>query len=191
MKKGIGILLLGLVLLLGACGTDSADKEPKEPKETKETKKTTESKKQEVTAESTMDSFVKAEIAMYKNVVFTVDTDPNELLGRPNSYIAKIDFNDKTAIDRIATKNINDLGLDESDKGAQIEQLINERTGGTIEEFKTEEDLQKRLEYLQDLPVKTDVDNEYRFSNSKVLLRIDSKLTPNEAEKYKKVFLNL
>ncbi|AIS61328.1 MULTISPECIES: hypothetical protein [Listeria] len=188
MKKGIGILLLGLVLLLGACGTDSADKEPKE---TKETKKTTESKKQEVTAESTMDSFVKAEIAMYKNVVFTEDTDPNELLGRPNSYIAKIDFNDKTAIDRIATKNINDLGLDESDKGAQIEQLINERTGGTIEEFKTEEDLQKRLEYLQDLPVKTDVDNEYRFSNSKVLLRIDSKLTPNEAEKYKKVFLNL
>ncbi|EAF6348214.1 TPA: hypothetical protein LES10_001953 [Listeria monocytogenes] len=184
MKRMLTLAILCIALVLTGCGTDSVKED------TKDTKDTAGNKKNKVTATSTLDSFVNADIPMYKNVVFTEETDPNELLGRPNSYIAKIDFNDKSAIDRIAAKNIEDLGLEESDKGDQVQQLISDRTGGTIEEFKTEKDLQNRLEYLQDLPVKSNVDNEYRYSSGKVLLRIDSALTPSEAESYEKAFLN-
>ncbi|EAF2349067.1 hypothetical protein ACV9TN_002604 [Listeria monocytogenes] len=181
MKRMLTLAILCIALVLTGCATDSAKED---------TKDTPANKKNKVTAASTLDSFVKADIPMYENVVFTEETDPNELLGRPNSYIAKIDFNDMSAIDRIAAKNIEDLGLEESDKGDQIQQLISDRTGGTIEEFKTEKDLQNRIEYLQDLPVKSNVDNEYRYSSGKVLLRIDSALTPSEAERYEKAFLN-
>ncbi|HBJ8545851.1 hypothetical protein HXA92_12125 [Listeria monocytogenes] len=184
MKKTLGVVLLGLVLLLTACGGESTSKE------TKDQEQKSEASAKSITADSTFESFVRADIPMYENVVYTEETDPNELLGRPNSYIAKIDFNDMTAIDRIATKNIEDFGLEESDKGSQVTKLIGMRTGGTIEEFKTEKDLQTRLEYLQNLAVKSEIDNEYRYSRGKVLLRIDAALTPTEAEKYEKAFLN-
>ncbi|MBC2207451.1 hypothetical protein [Listeria booriae] len=183
MKKGIGVMLLGLILLLAACGDDSTKEKATESKQIENTDS------EKITAWSTYEGFMAAGIPMYRNVVFTDETDPNGLLGRPHSYTAKIDFNDKTAIDRIVAKNLQESGLPKSETGDQVEQRLKIRTGGTIEEFKTKKDLEDRMEYLNELPVKTDVDNEYRYSKGNVLLRIDASLTPSEAKKYETAFM--
>lgn len=100
--------------------------------------------------------------------VYTEDTDPNELLGRPNQYIGKMEFSDKRAEQ-----------LDQTDY-----------IGGDIEYFANAADTDARFEYLMKF---TDASmgafglNQYVYKYDTVILRIDYELTPAEAEEYRDV----
>lgn len=100
---------------------------------------------------------------------FTAETDPNEKLGRPGNYISKADFSD--------------MRLDQEGS----EYLV----GGTLETFSSKDDCKKRADYLNkmnDQSLGFLALNQYVYPYDKVLLRIDYKLTSEQAEEYKTQF---
>lgn len=97
--------------------------------------------------------------------VFNEETDPNGNLGRPGNYISKADFAD-----------------------SRLEQVGEYLCGGTIETFSSEDDCQKRYEYLDgfDDPSLGILGlNQYMYKYDKVIFRVSFDLTPEQAEEYK------
>ena len=120
-------------------------------------------------ADAVIEAFKSAGIPITNEVIYTAETDPNELLGRPHQYIAKLSWIDN----RIASSG--DSGVD---------------TGGTIETFSNEEDLLARKEYIDELS-KTPLFAQYIYSNGLLLLRISANLTPDEAKGYEDIFMSV
>ena len=102
-------------------------------------------------------------------VAFTEQTDPNELLGRPGSYIAKINFVDT----RLSQSTIADF--------------VN---GGSIEIFFDEAGALARKDTIDTLALTISLAIEYSLVETRILLRLSSRLTPSQAEEYKQAFLN-
>lgn len=48
----------------------------------------------EMNAEEIYESFVKANISCFDKIVYDEETDTNHLLGRPEQYVSKVNFND-------------------------------------------------------------------------------------------------
>lgn len=111
-------------------------------------------------------------------VHYTSETDLNELLGRPNQYTSKSTFEDT----RLEQEN---LLLDP--EYFSLEE-INEPTGGTVEVFANEADMQKRKTYLETVTSSFSPLVEYSFSKKNVLLRINKQLTPEQANYYEQLF---
>lgn len=87
-------------------------------------------------------------------IVYTAETDENELLGRPNQYTSKINFDN-----------------------------------GSIEVFENKKDAENRKEYIDSIGKKISMLAEYSYINDQgALLRINKKVTPNEAAKYETEF---
>ncbi len=98
---------------------------------------------------------------------YTATNDPNNLLGRPSEYVSKDNFIDT----RIAT---NDTGVN-----------ITTSDGGAIETFANVANAQKRFSYLQSLSTSGNpLFAEYEYLDGTVILRISTRLTPNQAEAY-------
>lgn len=114
-------------------------------------------------------------------VVYTEETDINELLGRPNQYISKATFEDK----RVEQTN---QYLDED---YFSEEEINEPQGGTIEVFKNEQDMKKRKDYLEAVTSSMSVFAEYSYGENIYLLRLDKSLTPTQAKEYEEIFCEI
>lgn len=98
---------------------------------------------------------------------YTADTDPNELLGRPNQYTSKTNYADTT--------------IEQSDQ--------NDPVGGSIEVFGSKEDAENRKNYIDGLGKKVPMLAEYSYINGTALLRLDKSLTPDQAKKYEDIFM--
>lgn len=98
----------------------------------------------------------------------TEETDPNDLLGRPNGYSAATVLHDSRA---------------ECGDGPGVD------CGAVIEQWPDEDAAQDRADYIQgileDSPV---LGSEYDYVNGSLLLRVSGALTPSEAEEYEQAF---
>lgn len=145
MKKLIALLLCILCIFSGCGGNQKSEVEI-----TSDTL---------ITALSSVESFD-------KSVIYTEETDPNELLGRPNNYIGKADFSD-TRCEQWSEDNL---------------------AGGTFEYFSNEADCDSRYEYLlklSDPSLGALGVNQYIYKYSTVILRVDFELTSTQAEEYR------
>ena len=102
-------------------------------------------------------------------VVYNEETDLNELLGRPNQYITKINFEDTRIEDNVY--------LDEDTM-----------LGGTIETFNNNTDMKNRQQYCEAISSRFSISNQYICGNDYALLRIDNELTPSQAKEYEEAF---
>lgn len=126
---------------------------------------------EEATAEAIaiMAAFQEAGLPIGVYVAFTDETDPNELLGRPGSYIAKINFVDA----RLSSSTV-----------------ANFTNGGSIEIFFDQAGAEARKNTIDTLALTVSLAIEYSLVEGRVLLRLSSSLTPAQAEEYKQVFLD-
>jgi hypothetical protein len=97
--------------------------------------------------------------------VFTASTDPNTILGRPHQYTGKATWVDSSL----------PAPFDPTDTSA----------GGSVEVFASADDLQTRSQYIANI-AKTPLFAEYDYISPAglVLLRLSSKLIPDQAQKY-------
>lgn len=118
-------------------------------------------RKSEITTDDIIDQLESAEYPIGTIVTYTEESDPNELLGRPNQYIAKVNFSD--------------LRLEQQDEDEPI--------GGSIEIFENEEDCQDRAAYLKEISQESSF-TEYNVLFDNILLRLNEEFTSGEAEAY-------
>ena len=106
-----------------------------------------------------------------KIVVYTVETDLNELLGRPNQYTSKVQFADN----RLSQEFVEE----------------NDAVGGTVEVFENEKDMNNRKEYIESISSQASIFAEYTYSAGNALLRLDNELTPEQAKEYEEAFYSI
>lgn len=168
MKKRIlsliGVMVIGLLVLTGC---NNAEK--------------TANAQATMTAEELLIKLKEKNENIGRYVVYTEETDLNSLLGRPNQYTSKVTFEDK----RLEQTN---LSLDSK---YFTQEEINEPTGGTIEVFKTEEDLIKRKKYVETITSSMSALVEYSYSDGIYLLRLNKDLTPSQAKEYEEIFYSI
>lgn len=95
--------------------------------------------------------------------------DPNDLIGRPNGYTAATVIFDS----RVSCEG-DDPGVD---------------CGATIEEWPSQEDAEKRSEYIQDLQSGSSLlGSEWNTVRDNLLLRVAGNMDPSDAEAYADIF---
>lgn len=119
----------------------------------------------EITAEQVLNALIDAGLPIGDSIVFTAETDPNELLGRPGQYTGMVNFRDT----RLSTE-----------EGGEIDT----QDGGSIEVFVDNTGAVNRSEYIQAIAEGLPALAEYNFVQEKVLLRLSKSLTPEQADEY-------
>ncbi len=104
-------------------------------------------------------------------LVYSAETDPNELLGRPGQYIGKVNFVDSSISPGAIALDIND--------------------GGSIEVFASEANAQVRHDYVVEVTQSTPLLAEYDFIQGTVLLRLSKSFTPDEAAVYEAALIEI
>lgn len=125
----------------------------------------------------TADTIVKAIAAKVATArpgfVYTADTDPNHLLGKPNSYTSEATFTDN----RISPADTAGVRPGSIQKGGSVEVFAN-ASSATIR--------QQRLAQLEkNAPL---LASEYTFTDGPALLRVSGRLTPAQAAEYATAF---
>jgi hypothetical protein len=147
----------------GTPGTTSGQ-EPAQPESAPQT-----TPRSEMTAEQVIARLAPRIPTARLSIVYSAQTDPNQLLGTPNLYVSKAAFTD-TRIDPAQAKET-EIGSVE--------------LGGSVEVFLDEADARARKQYIDetiaDLPI--DV-SEYSYVRGPVLLRLSRRLTPEQAAEY-------
>lgn len=121
-----------------------------------------------LTSDEIVAAFKDAGLPIGKVEVYDAANDPNELLGRPGQYTAKFNFAD-----------------------TRLEQFGEDVTGGSIESFDNERELQNRADYIKSIGEEMPIFAEYQHTNGRMLLRLDKGLTPEQAAEYDAVFQTL
>lgn len=101
-------------------------------------------------------------------MIYTEETDPNHLLGRPNGYLSKATFEDT----RIKQNDV--LGYSPGDVEA----------GGSVEVFTDAVGAAARTTYIQTLAKGFPGAAEYDYLAGPVLLRVSRLLTPSQGAEY-------
>lgn len=96
-------------------------------------------------------------------VVYTEETDPNELLGRPGGYLSKVNFSDARL------EQLSDFDID---------------GGGSVEVFETTAGAQSRYDYVDSITSSMGFLAEYHWITEQVVLRVSNSLTPQQAAEY-------
>lgn len=109
-----------------------------------------------LSASEIVNKLVRAGYPIKNVIIYTEETDPNTLLGRPSQYTSKVNFEDTRA---------------------PVETADN-----TIEVFNTISDCQERADYINSL--NAGFVQQYVYSYGNVLLRITFDLLPTHAEAY-------
>ena len=122
-----------------------------------------------LTIEEVIGLFVEAGLPITEIVYFTEETDLNELLGRPNQYIAKANWTDER--------------INGWQEGVQA--------GGSIELFLNPIDMKARKDYLETVTQLMSVTVEYAYGNGNILLRLSHSLTPTQAQEFESVFMSI
>jgi hypothetical protein len=91
--------------------------------------------------------------------IYTAETDPNSLLGRPNQYVGKADFVD-------------------------TRQPGEEKTY-TVEVFDSADAAKSRHDYVEAVTKDTPFLVQYQILNGRTLVRLDKALTPDQVEQYR------
>lgn len=97
--------------------------------------------------------------------VYTAESDPNGLLGRPLQYTAKANFRDTRLVP---------VWPNEVDFG----------DGGTVEVFANAEDAQARHDYVMGVMRETPILTHYLYLQDNVLVRVSGTFTPDQAAVY-------
>ncbi len=117
-------------------------------------------------AKAVLDRLTAAKVGLTGGAVQTEDTDPNDLLGRPNGYLSRASA-DMPGGDREGDKYTIDRGL-------------------VIEVFPTTADADRRSEFIQDalkgMPI-LGTEYHYRTGEGTVLVRVSGKVKPSVAKK--------
>ena len=108
---------------------------------------------------------------------FDESNDPNNQLGRPNQYIDKVSWPDKRIDPKFESDGYYDSEIDPT-----------EYKGGTIEKFKTQEDLNRRYTYIKNITLNAPLLNQYMYKKGLFLMRLDKDFTPTQAKQYEKEF---
>lgn len=147
-RRTLTAILAGVLLLAGAaCGTPAADNA------------------ETPTAQQVVTELDQQIPTVTPGVVFTAETDPHHLLGRPGGYLSKVSFFDS----RI------DPGTASASEGGI-------QRGGLVEAFADEHSAQLRMEYLQTQG--PPYGEEYSYVSGPVLVRVANALTPEQASEY-------
>lgn len=115
-----------------------------------------------VTAKQIVSELQEAGYPIDNVLEYTETNDPNQLLGRPNQYIQKINFADMRFI--------------QSDSSNPV--------GGSIEIFENSDDCENRAEYITSITESLPAMAEYTYQFDNVLLRLTKDLLPSDAENY-------
>lgn len=98
--------------------------------------------------------------------VYTIDTDPNKLMGKDGEYTSKISFED-TRLKQSENRDPN---------------------GGTIEVFNTVSDAKARYAYIKGISDAMPILKESTYRVDKYLLRTSKDLNANQVKEYEEVF---
>jgi hypothetical protein len=109
-------------------------------------------------------------------VIYDENTDVNHLLKRPGQYIEKANFTDTRV---------------KQDFEPATDADRNALRKCTIEVFANTEDLNRRKEYLETIGKAAAVFGGYVYPHKNVLVRIDFKLPPEQAEQYRQALDSL
>lgn len=134
---------------------------------------------EKMTAEEICNKLKEKGLNIGKIVVYTEETDLNNLLGRPNQYTSKVTFEDT----RLEQVNLNNEFITEEER--------NEPTGGTIEVFENKTNMENRKNYVESISNSISMFSEYTYSNDYALLRLEHDLTPAQAKEYEEAFNNI
>jgi len=119
------------------------------------------------TASEVLQALKKANLPIGKYEEYTAKTNTNKLLGRPNQYTGKINFEDTR------------IKEDDSD------------LSDSIEVFKNQSDLEARKAYTENISKNIAFLNQYIYAHKNILLRLDNALTPDQAKEYEKALSKL
>lgn len=165
MKRMIAVML-SVFMLFGVAGCGSKTSNSNTPTNTEQSGQKEEKKEKidisKMSDEEIINKFVEAGFPISNIIVYTEETDENELLGRPKGYIQKTNFADS----RYEQYNIDEDPI-----------------GGTIEIFNNAEDAKSRYEYLDSVYDMISGRN-YMYLRDNILFRIHSELTPTHAKEY-------
>lgn len=124
-----------------------------------------------LTSENIVNIVRAAGLPIAEVTIYTAETDPNHLLGRPNQYVAKASWHDT----RLPTPS--DL------------QSIEVSDGGGIEVWPDAAGAQRRADYITSLGKGAAFLVEYDFVLGRTLLRVSKGLTPEQADAYKNALI--
>lgn len=158
MKK---LLALTCLLALTACGENTATQTPATPSGVEVAKPIPAAELKLIEDTQYITDKLKTIPTIGKIVIYTEETDPNSLLGRPGQYIGKLNFTDTRY--KVGTESF-----------------------GTIEIFKNKEDLEERYQYVENVTKGTPY-LMYQFKHENLLLRLPHEMTPTQAKEYEAV----
>jgi hypothetical protein len=120
-----------------------------------------------LTVNSIVKAFKSAKLPIKNLKIYNAKNDDNKLLGRPNQYIGKFNWDDSRTNDK-------DLAC-------------------TVEIFKNTSDLKARKKYIDGVVKNSGIPSlvHYAYVNKNAYLRISGSLTPAQSKQYEKVFKKL
>lgn len=110
-----------------------------------------------------------AGLPIAETVIYTADTDPNKLLGRPGQYLAKANWHDSR------------LPAPSAPDDPQVSD------GGGVEIYADNAGAQARADYIQGLGKKMPMLAEYDYVKGPLIMRLSKSLTPAQSADYKKM----
>lgn len=113
-----------------------------------------------LTMQNVIDAITAANLPINKPFHYDEANDPNELLGRPNQYTAKMNFKDP---------DTKDVEL-------------------SIEIFPSNERAEARCAYIESIGKASSILSKYCFVNRNAVLHIHSKMQPYRAAEYERAF---
>jgi hypothetical protein len=119
--------------------------------------------KKGVDAADVVNAFKKDSLPIGDQLVYTVENDPDKLMGRPGQYTSKVNFVDTTEQENMKVEILH---------------------GGTVEVFDNNVDAKNRFNYISKIAKSSPVFDEYDFVQGKILLRLSKNLPSNHAKKY-------
>jgi hypothetical protein len=120
-----------------------------------------------VTADGLLAQLKAAGLPIGETVVYTAETDLNNLLGRPNGYEGKVNFHDNRL---------------------QSNPNFDTEGGGSLELFADADGAKARKSYIDNIGKSLPALVEYSFVNGRALLRLSKQLTPDQAKLYAGAF---
>ncbi|KAB1912366.1 hypothetical protein F8280_33345 [Micromonospora noduli] len=163
------VALTTTVLLAAGCGTDTPDNQaaaPPAPTASSAAPAPAPAPAEPLTAKQVLAKLSAAKIGLTSAAIQDEDTDPNDLLGRPNGYLSR-----------------SSADLPGGDK--QGDKYGIER-GLVIEVFPAVEDVERRSKYIQDtlkgMPI-LGTEYHYRADSGRVLIRVSGKVKPTQAKR--------
>ena len=112
-----------------------------------------------IDAAAIVQKFIDAGMPVENVVAYNSKTDPNNLLGKPNSYTSKVSFAD-----------------------SRVEQIGSDPEGGTVEVFNNKTDATARNEYVSSFS--GTIFGSYIYQADNIVARFSYKLTQEQADQY-------